>query len=73
MDTIHQVEMTCNELRPPKLREMGLERTLKSLFDDTQLSSTFKIMFKSEINDRLLNEEKTIAIYRIVQELLNSD
>ncbi|TKC20107.1 PAS domain-containing sensor histidine kinase [Robertmurraya kyonggiensis] len=72
LDTIHQVKMTCNELRPPMLREIGLERTLKNLFEETHLSSTFKIMFKSELNDLILDEEKTIAIYRIVQELLNN-
>lgn len=70
--TIHQVKMTCNELRPPMLREIGLERTLENLFEETHLSLTFKIMFKSELNDLILDEEKSIAIYRIVQELLNN-
>lgn len=73
LDTIHQIRMTCNELRPPLLREMGLEMALSNLFEYTQLSSTFKISFQSENTAGLsLNEEQTIGTYRIVQELLNN-
>ncbi|MFJ5717973.1 PAS domain S-box protein [Neobacillus sp. NPDC093127] len=73
LDTIHQIRMTCNELRPPLLRELGLERALENLFEYTQVSSTFKIAFHSENTGGLsLNEELTIGIYRIVQELLNN-
>lgn len=73
LDTIHQIRVTCNELRPPLLRELGLERALENLFEYTQVSSTFKIDFHSENTAGLsLNEELTIGIYRIVQELLNN-
>ncbi|MBW8350042.1 PAS domain-containing sensor histidine kinase [Bacillus sp. IITD106] len=73
LDTIHQIRMTCNELRPPLLRELGLERALENLFDHTQVSSTFKINFQTEnTTDLILSEELTIGIYRIVQELLNN-
>jgi two-component system, NarL family, sensor histidine kinase ComP len=73
LDTIHQIRMTCNELRPPLLRELGLIRSLGDLFEYTQVSSTFNIKFTTEKTERLvLNEEETIFIYRIVQELLNN-
>ncbi|EKN63774.1 PAS/PAC sensor signal transduction histidine kinase [Neobacillus bataviensis LMG 21833] len=73
LDTIHQIRMTCNELRPPLLRELGLERALENLFEYTQVSSTFKIVFNTFNTSTLsLNEELTIGIYRIVQELLNN-
>ncbi|MFK9090662.1 PAS domain S-box protein [Bacillus salipaludis] len=73
LDTIHQIRMTCNELRPPLLRELGLERALENLFEHTQVSSTFKITFHTENTAGLsLTEELTIGIYRIVQELLNN-
>jgi two-component system, NarL family, sensor histidine kinase ComP len=73
LDTIHQIRMTCNELRPPLLREAGLISALENLFDYTQLSSTFKIKFTSDnIEALLLSEEETIGIYRVVQELLNN-
>ncbi|MFJ8244829.1 PAS domain S-box protein [Peribacillus asahii] len=73
MGTIHQIKMTCNELRPPLLKEVGLIRSLENLFDYTQLSSAFKITFTTEQAHNLeLSEEETIGMYRIVQELLNN-
>jgi two-component system, NarL family, sensor histidine kinase ComP len=73
LDTIHQIRMTCNELRPPLLREAGLISALENLFDYTQVSSTFKISFTTGDTEGLaLNEEETIGIYRVVQELLNN-
>lgn len=73
LDTIYQIRMTCNELRPPLLKELGLIRALEDLFDYTQVSSTFKIRFITQNTEGLeLNEEETIGIYRIVQELLNN-
>ena len=73
LDTIHQIRVTCNELRPPLLRELGLIRALENLFDHTQISAPFKIKFTTENTEGLqLNEEETIGLYRIVQELLNN-
>jgi two-component system, NarL family, sensor histidine kinase ComP len=73
LDTIHQIRLTCNELRPPLLRELGLERALESLFEQTQVTSTYKIDFSSENTfDLSINEEETIGLYRVVQELLNN-
>ncbi|MFS0862323.1 PAS domain S-box protein [Fredinandcohnia sp. 179-A 10B2 NHS] len=73
LDSIHQIRTTCNELRPPLLRELGLLRSLENLFEYTQISSSFKIRFQTKNTDGLvLNEEETIGIYRIVQELLNN-
>lgn len=70
---IHQIQMTCNELRPPLLRELGLLRSLVNLFEFTQLSSPFNIKFTTEnTNNLVLNEEVTMGIYRIAQELLTN-
>lgn len=73
LDIIHQLRITCNDLRPPLLRELGLEIALENLFEHIQLTSTFKIIFTSQNNLKLsLSEEQTIGIYRIVQELLKN-
>jgi len=72
-ESIHQIQMTCNELRPPLLREIGLLKSLEDLFDCTQLSSTFKINYKMKNSEDIgLNEDETIGLYRTVQELLNN-
>jgi two-component system, NarL family, sensor histidine kinase ComP len=73
LDTIHQIQTTCNELRPPLLRELGLESALQNLFEQIQLTSTYRIEFTTENTTTFsLNEEETIGLYRIVQELLNN-
>jgi len=72
LDIIHAIRATCNNLRPPLLRELGLEQSLGNLFEHIQITSTYKIMFTSEvISNPWLSEEQTIGIYRIVQELLH--
>jgi two-component system, NarL family, sensor histidine kinase ComP len=71
LDIIHDIRQTCNQLRPPLLRELGLESSLDNLFDHIQVLSTYKIIFTSKgIKELNLSEEQTITIYRIVQELL---
>ncbi len=70
LDVIYQIRVTCNELRPPLLTEMGLVSSLNSLFDTTQLRSDFVIVFKSNLMNDDLSDELSISIYRIIQELL---
>ncbi|WP_077212570.1 PAS domain S-box protein [Bacillus dakarensis] len=71
LDIIHEIRATCNRLRPPFLRELGLKTSLENLFEHVQLTSTYKILFTSADLSRLsLSEEQTIGIYRIVQEFL---
>jgi len=72
LDAIHQIRITCNELRPPFLLKMGLVESLKSLFSYTQMFSNYEIVFSAEQLDGPLNEEQILGVYRIVQELLNN-
>ncbi|WP_102348796.1 sensor histidine kinase [Bacillus sp. Marseille-P3661] len=72
LDIIHEIRVTCNHLRPPFLRELGLETSLENLFEYVQLTSTYRIHFTSEDLSRLLlSEEQMIGMYRIVQEFLH--
>jgi signal transduction histidine kinase len=72
LDAIHQIRITCNELRPPFLLKMGLVESLKSLFAYTRMFSNYEIEFSAEQLDTALNEEQILGVYRIVQELLNN-
>lgn len=72
LDAIHQIRITCNELRPPFLLNMGLVESLKSLFTYTRMFANYEIEFAAEPFDCLLNEEEILGVYRIVQELLNN-
>lgn len=72
LDAIHQIRITCNELRPPFLLKMGLVESLKSLFSYTRMFANYEIVFSADGFASPLNEEQILGLYRIVQELLNN-
>ncbi|KIL38412.1 histidine kinase [Gordoniibacillus kamchatkensis] len=72
LDAIHQIRITCNELRPPFLLKMGLVESLKSLFSYARMFSNYEIEFSAEKLDYPLHEEQILGVYRIVQELINN-
>ncbi|NOV04343.1 sensor histidine kinase [Paenibacillus planticolens] len=72
LDAIHQIRITCNELRPPFLLKMGLVESLKSLFEYTRMFANYEIEFNAGQPSEGLSEEQILGIYRIVQELLNN-
>ncbi|WP_416826241.1 PAS domain S-box protein [Ectobacillus polymachus] len=72
LDAIHQIRITCNELRPPFLLKMGLVESLKSLFSYARMFSNYEIEFNSGDLQHPLNEDQILGLYRIVQELLNN-
>jgi signal transduction histidine kinase len=72
LDAIHQIRITCNELRPPFLLKMGLVESVKSLLSYVRMFANYEIAFAADGFDAELNEEQLLGIYRIVQELLNN-
>lgn len=70
LDVIYQIRITCNELRPPLLKEVGLERSLEALFEFTQLRSDYAIRFHCIDVSHDLDDDLMIGLYRIVQEML---
>jgi two-component system, NarL family, sensor histidine kinase ComP len=72
MDAIYLTRETCNELRPPFLLEMGLKESLRELVQKFQLRSNSRLDLEVELKNHRLNEEYELAIYRIIQEMLNN-
>ncbi|MBH5320030.1 hypothetical protein I6N90_19700 [Paenibacillus sp. GSMTC-2017] len=72
LDVIHQIRETCNELRPPLLKEMGVVEAVESIIEHTQMRVNFEVQFRSHLFNEPLDEEQITAIYRIVQELLRN-
>ncbi|WP_251554677.1 PAS domain S-box protein [Neobacillus muris] len=70
LEGIHQIRVTCNHLRPPYLNEQGIIKAMESLIGYTEKQVTFMIEFDFEGLKFLPNEEGTIALYRVAQELL---
>ncbi|MEW9671602.1 sensor histidine kinase [Ammoniphilus sp. 3BR4] len=72
LDVAHQIRETCNELRPPFIKEMGLLESLESLFEYARLRTNYSVQFDAQNFDSELNDEQALALYRIVQELLTN-
>lgn len=72
LDVIHQIRETCNELRPPLLKELGVVEAIENLIDHARLQMNFSIHFHTAPIEMTLNEEQITAMYRIVQELLRN-
>ncbi|NHN32804.1 sensor histidine kinase [Paenibacillus agricola] len=71
LDVIYQIRLTCNELRPPLLQEFGLVASLESLVQAEQLRNDYVIRLTANYPTEH-SDDLTVAIYRIVQELLSN-
>lgn len=72
LDVIYQIRETCNELRPPFLKEMGFIQALHHLFEKSQLRTNYSIHFDADGFNAELSDEQSIMVYRIVQEWLTN-
>lgn len=72
LDVIHQIRQTCNELRPPLLMEMGIVEALKQLIQQEQIRSDYTVELHTEPDSIEMDDVQTLAVYRIVQELLRN-
>ncbi|MCA1009865.1 sensor histidine kinase [Halobacillus halophilus] len=72
LDSIHLIRETCNELRPAFIEELGLVQSLKNLIHQYQLRSNFTVYFRSDEFQAGLDQERILAIFRVVQELLTN-
>jgi PAS domain S-box-containing protein len=70
LDVVYQIRITCNELRPPMLKEEGLVSSLEALFEFTQLRTNYCIEFDATHFHHILSDDLLLGLYRIVQELL---
>lgn len=69
--SINSLRAYCETLKPPLLTNVGLNAALERLFEQTANRANFKLTTRL---DRLYleDEQLTLIIYRIVQELLNN-
>ncbi|PIB61082.1 hypothetical protein, partial [Pseudomonas sp. 2995-3] len=73
LDIIYLIRETCFELYPPFLAESGLKEALKELTKKFELRSNIILDFKLEqATSKPINKETELAIYRMIQELLNN-
>lgn len=71
LDNIHLVRETCHNLKPAFLKELGIVESLKNLINKVQIRENLNIIYYFDDIDNL-NDESSVNLYRIVQELLNN-
>ncbi len=69
---IKKMRSMSYELMPPLLKDFGLEVALRDMFDTKLLSYAIKIVYEIKGFQQRINNDLEVAIYRIVQELLNN-
>ncbi|MWC31178.1 ATP-binding protein [Paenibacillus sp. MMS18-CY102] len=72
LDVVHQIRETCNELRPPFLKEMGVIEAIENLCSHAQLNANYTISFNHQAFRVEMGDEHVLALYRITQELLRN-
>ncbi|MCW1238501.1 ATP-binding protein [Bacillus pretiosus] len=72
MDHIYITRETCNNLRPPFLQELGLEKALLTLIKKVNREANFLLYYEIKKDLQINDTEITHCIYRIVQELLSN-
>jgi two-component system, NarL family, sensor histidine kinase ComP len=71
VDMIDLTREICHELRPPFLNQIGLKEASVQLIQRFQLRANIKVEWNFHLSVKL-EEEQELAIYRIIQELLNN-
>ncbi|GLH65460.1 ATP-binding protein [Parageobacillus sp. G301] len=71
VDIIDLTREICHELRPPFLSQIGLKEAIVQLIQRFQLRANIKVEWNVHLLAKL-EEEQELAIYRIIQELLNN-
>lgn len=71
VDMIDLTKEICHELRPPFLSQIGLKEAIVQLIQRFQLRANIKVEWNVHLSAKL-EEERELAIYRIIQELLNN-
>ncbi|USB32702.1 ATP-binding protein [Paenibacillus sp. YPG26] len=72
LDVVAQIRETCNELRPPFLKEMGLVEAIEQMLSQIRLRTNLAIEFQTDGFHAGLEEQQELTLYRIVQELMQN-
>ena len=72
VQAMSDIKNLSHGLRPSLLDSLGLLPALRELFHDIQEETDIRIEFFSDATPDHFNEEKELAIYRIIQEAVNN-
>lgn len=70
-DTINKVRSLSHRLQPAVLKQFGLDAALKTFFESFRATGQLKVVYHPAALPRM-DDEKELAVYRILQELVNN-
>jgi signal transduction histidine kinase len=71
--SIHELRRVAHNMMPEALMKFGLDTALKDFCQSIDLSGAIKLTYSSfDINETSIPDTRAVAIYRIVQELVNN-
>jgi PAS domain S-box-containing protein len=71
-ETVADIRKLAVNLRPPNLEVMGLSGALRDYIETIKKHSTIRIIFRNELGNRKIPEDKAIVVYRVTQEALTN-
>lgn len=70
---IDKTRQTCSEMLPNSLSDQGLTHALTERFETFKQKAGFHIDYEIDlVNEQFIDYEKTLVIYRVIEELLNN-
>lgn len=70
---IDKTRQTCSEMLPNSLSDQGLTHALTERFETFKQKAGFHIYYEIDlVNEQFIDYEKTLVIYRVIEELLNN-
>jgi len=71
-DILEQTRVLSHQLHPATLEKIGLESSLNTLIDKTQLATTMVCSIDFQLDDSVISLETGSQIYRIIQECISN-
>jgi len=70
--TITDVRNIAYNLHPHQLERLGLTKTIKSIINEVNSSTTINFIFETDDVDELLSKESEINLFRVIQESISN-
>ena len=71
-EVISRLRNIALDLRPPDLEIVGLPGAMREYFKNVKIQSGLKMDFKENLNNKRINDNVSITLYRIMQEALTN-
>jgi PAS domain S-box-containing protein len=71
-DAINEIRRISYNLAPPNLNDIGLESSIRVLIQKLNITDLFSVSITFKANEKKLDFNYQLAVYRIIQESLNN-